>query len=205
MIHDEMVYGKQSLVNKMWGDDWQKFATIRAYYAFMWAYPGKKLLFMGGEFAQRNEWNHDTQLDWALLDTKIENRHFGVQLLIKNLNAIYKKYPPLYELDYNPDGFKWLIVDDCNNSIYAFKRIDKKGLHIIVVCNFTYNVHYGYRLGIDDEGDYQELINTDLQRYGGSHVSNPKRIRSEKQESDSKPYCLLLTIPPLATLYLIKT
>lgn len=204
LSHDEVVYGKGSLINKMWGDEWQKFATLRAYYAFMWAYPGKKLLFMGCEFAQKNEWNHDTQLDWYLLNNDKDNKHIGIQYLVKTLNSIYQQYTPLYELDHQPDGFKWLIVDDNDNSIYAFERIDKNGQKVMIICNFTYNVHYGYQIGVDDNGEYQELLNTDLIHFQGSDVKNPNKIKSRKQSSHGKPYSLLLTIPPLATLYLIK-
>lgn len=204
LSHDEMVHGKYSLINKMWGDEWQKFATLRAYYGFMWAYPGKKLLFMGSEFAQKNEWNHDIQLDWYLLNCANDNKHLGVQQLVKDLNSIYQQYPQLYELDFSPSGFKWTIVDDCNNSIYAFERIDKNGNVIIALCNFTYNVHYGYRVGVQQEGCYRELLNTDLVKYGGSDVKNPTRIESREESSHGKPHSLLLTIPPLATVYLIK-
>lgn len=204
LSHDEVVHGKYSLLNKMWGDEWQKFATLRAYYALMWAYPGKKLLFMGCELAQKNEWNHDSQLDWSLLDYQAENRHIGVQLLIKELNHTYKKHPPLYQLDYQENGFQWLVVDDCDNSIYVFERSDEKGQRVIVVCNFTPNVHYDYRIGVDEAGDYQELINTDLANYGGSDVKNPIKIKSKKQKSHGRENSLLLTIPPLATLYLVK-
>lgn len=203
--HDEVVHGKGSLLNKMWGDEWQKFAGLRAYYAFMWAYPGKKLLFMGCEFAQKSEWNHDSQLDWYLLNDQKDNKHVGTQQLIKDLNAVYRSQSALYECDYTSKGFQWLVVDDCNNSIFVFERIDQQDRRVIVISNFTPNVHYDYRIGINYPGEYQELINTDLAGYGGSDVKNPVTIKSENKKSHDKPYSLLLTIPPLATLYIVRS
>ncbi|OCG27325.1 1,4-alpha-glucan branching enzyme [Gilliamella sp. wkB108] len=205
LSHDEVVYGKCSILNKMSGDTWQKFANLRAYYAFMWAYPGKKLLFMGSEFAQWNEWNHDSKLDWFLLTEEKDNLHQGVLQLVKNLNKLYQHNPPLYELDYQPAGFNWLVVDDNQNSIFVFERVDRQGKKIVVITNFTPVIRYNYQIGISESGKYQEILNTDSNYYGGSNVGNLGSITAKKIPSHGKPYSLELTVPPLATLYLTRT
>lgn len=204
LSHDEVVYGKGSLLQKMPGDEWQKFANLRAYYGFMWASPGKKLLFMGGEFAQRNEWNHDTGLDWFLLHPKQHNPHEYTRRLVKALNHCYCHYSPLHELDCHPDGFSWLVVDDRENAIFVFERKDSKNNCIIVISNFTPQVHYQYRFGINEPGHYQEILNTDSHYYGGSNVGNQGSVHSETANNHGKPYSLMVTVPPLATIYLLK-
>lgn len=202
--HDEVVYGKRSLIEKMSGDEWQKFANLRAYYGFMWAFPGKKLLFMGSEFAQRNEWNHDSQLDWFLLDQQVDNSHRGVLQLVKDLNHCYQTYPALSLLDSKSAGFKWLVVDDGNNSVYVFERRDKQGNAIVVVCNFTPVVHYQYRFGVTNAGHYRELINTDSHYYGGSNVGNQGVLCSSPIVSHNEAHSLVVNLPPLSTLYLLS-
>ncbi|MFP9227961.1 1,4-alpha-glucan branching enzyme [Pectobacterium cacticida] len=203
LSHDEVVHGKRSLLDRMPGDTWQKFANLRAYYGFMWAYPGKKLLFMGGEFAQGREWNHDASLDWHLLNEP-EGWHRGVQTLVRDLNHCYRQQPPLYQLDFQPQGFEWLVVDDRENSVFAFVRRDEQGNEVLVVSNFTPVPRYGYRIGINQPGGWREAINTDSSYYHGSNLGNLGTIYSEEGESHQRQHSLALTLPPLATLYLIK-
>ncbi|KGA22806.1 glycogen branching protein [Pectobacterium brasiliense] len=203
LSHDEVVHGKRSLLDRMPGDVWQKFANLRAYYGFMWAYPGKKLLFMGGEFAQGREWNHDASLDWHLLDEP-EGWHRGVQKLVRDLNHCYRQQPPLYQLDFQPQGFEWLVVDDRENSVFAFVRRDEQGNEVLVVSNFTPVPRYGYRIGINQPGGWREVLNTDSVHYNGSDVGNVGTIYSEEHASHQRQHSLVLTIPPLATLYLVK-
>lgn len=148
LSHDEVVHGKRSLLDRMPGDVWQKFANLRAYYGFMWAFPGKKLLFMGGEFAQGREWNHDTSLDWHLLDEP-EGWLRGIQQLVKDLNHCYRAQPPLYQLDFQSEGFEWRVVDDRENSVFTFVRRDRQGNEVLVVSNFTPVPREGYRIGIN--------------------------------------------------------
>ncbi|MCG8709719.1 1,4-alpha-glucan branching enzyme [Brenneria sp. 4F2] len=203
LSHDEVVHGKRSLLDRMPGDAWQKFANLRAYYGFMWAYPGKKLLFMGGEFAQGREWNYDASLDWHLLDEP-QGWHRGVQHLVRDLNHCYRQQPPLYQLDFQPQGFEWLVVDDRENSVFAFVRRDERGNEILVVSNFTPVVRYGYRIGINQPGRWREIINTDSCYYRGGNQGNEGAVHSEDIGSHQRPQSLALTLPPLATLYLAR-
>ena len=203
LSHDEVVHGKRSLLDRMPGDAWQKFANLRAYYGFMWAYPGKKLLFMGGEFAQGREWNHDASLDWHLLDEP-EGWHRGVQQLVKDLNHCYRRQPPLYRLDYQPQGFEWLVVDDRENSVFAFARRDEHGNEVIVVSNFTPVPRYGYRIGVNQPGLWREILNTDSRHYHGSNLGNEGAVESDAVWSHQRPQSLALTLPPLATIYLSR-
>jgi 1,4-alpha-glucan branching enzyme len=198
LSHDEVVHGKRSLIDKMPGDQWQKFANLRAYYGFMYTHPGKQLLFMGGELAQRREWNHDASLDWHLLE---ETLHRGVQSLVKDLNAIYSATPALYEVDFEPAGFGWIEGGDNENSVVSFLRRGNKDL-AIVVCNFTPVVRHGYRIGVPEGGAYEEALNTDDTRYGGSGVRNSEGVVAEKVPAHGQPYSLSLTLPPLATMVL---
>lgn len=205
LSHDEVVHGKGSLLEKMPGDTWQKFANLRAYYAYMWAHPGKKLLFMGCEFAQGKEWNHDVSLDWHLLDPLFGGEwHRGVQSLVRDLNNCYRQNAPLYELDYERYGFEWLVPDDAENSVLIMLRRDSQGNEIIVACNFTPVVRYGYRFGIDNPGTYHEILNTDSHFYQGSNQGNQGQIQSEPISSHHRPHSLVLTLPPLSTVYLKK-
>ena len=202
LSHDEVVHGKGSLLGKMPGDRWQKFANLRAYFGFMWGHPGKKLLFMGGEFGQEREWNHNQSLDWHLLDDPL---HGGVKDLIRDLNHIYTSTPALYTRDVEPGGFQWLVADDSDNSVIAWARKGKaEGEVAIVVSNFTPVPREGYRVGVPAAGYYREAINSDAERYGGSNVGNMGGVQAQAEQSHGQPYSLSLTLPPLATLILIR-
>ena len=203
LSHDEVVHGKCSLIGKMPGDAWQKFANLRAYYGYMWGYPGKKLLFMGNEFAQGREWNYRESLDWFLLDESIGGRwHIGMQQLVKDLNKIYRENAPLFELDSDPQGFDWLVVDDVQNSVFAFERRSSKGERIIVISNFTPVPRHDYRIGVNVAGQYHEILNTDSSFYEGSNLGNCGAVESEAIPSHGRDNSISVSIPPLATLYL---
>ncbi len=203
LSHDEVVHGKSSLLGKMPGDAWQKFANLRAYYGYMWGYPGKKLLFMGNEFAQGREWNYEQSLDWFLLDENIGGKwHQGVQLLVKDLNHVYQQNSALFELDYDPEGFDWLVVDDRQNSVFAFERRSKNGERIVVVSNFTPVPRYDYRVGVNIAGEYIEILNTDSAFYQGSNVGNFGTVTSKEVPSHEKMHSICISVPPLATIYL---
>jgi 1,4-alpha-glucan branching enzyme len=200
LSHDEVVYGKGSLIRKMPGDEWQKFANLRAYFGFMWTYPGKKLLFMGGEFAQDREWNHDIGLDWFLLD---DRKHSGVQALVRDLNQAYRALPALHEGDCDPAGFRWVIVDDADNSVFAYLRQSLSGAPpALVVCNFTPVPRLGYRIGVPQAGTWEERLNTDAAVYGGSNMGNAGAVQATDYPQHGLPASLLLALPPLATLIL---
>jgi len=203
LSHDEVVHGKHSMLNRMPGDMWQKFANVRAYYGFMWGHPGKKLLFMGNEFAQQREWNHDVSLDWHLLDDP-NSMHSGVQRLVRDLNQCYRQHPPLYEVDYRYNGFEWLVADDSENSVFAFLRRDANGGEIMVVSNFTPVPRHGYRIGIPSPGRWREVLNTDSHYYNGSNMGNVGELHSENIASHHREHSLLLTLPPLATIFLVR-
>ena len=203
LSHDEVVHGKCSLIGKMPGDAWQKFANLRAYYGYMWGHPGKKLLFMGNEFAQGREWNYRESLDWFLLDESIGGRwHIGMQQLVKDLNKIYRENAPLFELDSDPQGFDWLVVDDAQNSVFAFERRSSKGERIIVISNFTPVPRHDYRIGVNVAGQYHEILNTDSAFYEGSNFGNGGTVESEAIPSHGRDNSISVSIPPLATLYL---
>ena len=198
--HDEVVYGKGSMIGKMPGDTWQKFANLRAYYGFMWTHPGKKLLFMGSEIAQTREWNHDLGLDWGHLDDPL---HRGVQNLIADLNRVYTTLPALHVKDCDHDGFRWVVLHDAEQSIFAWLRFGNQGQEpVLVVCNFTPVPRYGYRLGVTRSGEWREVLNTDAERYGGSNVGNSGFVRAEELPMHDQPASLSLTLPPLSTLIL---
>lgn len=199
--HDEVVHGKGSLINKMPGDLWQKFANMRAYLAFMWTHPGKKLLFMGCEIAQWREWNHDSSVDWHLLGEG--PHHKGVQSLIRDLNHTYKKTPALYEFDCEAEGFEWIDYLDADNSILSYLRKGKdSSKFVVVVCNFTPVVRHGYRLGVPRGGLYREVINSDAGEYGGSGVGNGGVVEGVEEGCHGRPASIVLTLPPLSTLVL---
>ena len=200
LSHDEVVHGKGSLISKMPGDYWQKFANLRTLYGFMWAHPGKKLLFMGGEFAQWKEWDAAAALDWNLLDFP---QHDGVRSLIRDLNALYRSTPALYELDFAAAGFEWISAKDSDNSIVSFIRRGQDRLRAIVcVCNFTPVVRQGYRIGVPGPGSYRERINTDAQCYGGSNVSSGGgQLTAEQIPANGREWSVALTLPPLASVY----
>ncbi len=201
LSHDEVVHGKRSLLHKMPGDSWQQFANLRAYLGFMWGHPGKKLLFMGGEFAQRSEWNHDRSLDWQLLASP---PHRGMQQLVRDLNHAYVGTPALHELDCEHEGFQWLQVDNHETSIFAWLRRNTDDSSLaIVISNLTPVVHHGYRVGVPYDGEYRELINTDAEGYGGSNIINPVIIASEDDPSGNQPCSLTIELPPLATVIFV--
>lgn len=203
LSHDEVVHGKGSMLDKMPGDAWQKFANLRAYYGYMWAYPGKKLLFMGNEFAQGREWNYQESLDWFLLEENIGGGwHKGVLNLVRDLNKIYQKQTALYQLDFDPKGFEWLVVDDSENSVFAFERRDRDDNVVIIVSNFTPVPRENYRIGVNEPAEYEEILNTDSMYYKGSNLGNYGVVETEEVESHGKNYSISITVPPLSTLYL---
>jgi 1,4-alpha-glucan branching enzyme len=207
LSHDEVVHGKGSLVNKMSGDRWQRFANLRAYYAFMWTHPGKKLLFMGGELAQEREWNHDRGLDWHLLSEAHEGHaeHRGVQALVRELNRLYREQPALHELDCEPGGFEWIEADDAERSIYAYLRRDRAGAQVLVVCNFT-PIPRDVRVGVPGPGAWVEALNTDARIYGGSGVGNAAAVlHAEAIPAHGRAHSLALVLPPLATILLLPS
>jgi 1,4-alpha-glucan branching enzyme len=201
LSHDEVVYGKGSLIGKMPGDRWQKFANLRAYFGFMWTHPGKKLLFMGGEIAQEREWNHDRSLDWGLLD---DPAHAGVQSLVRDLNALYREQPALHRHDCDPEGFRWVVMDDREQSVFAYLRQGDLGdKPVIAICNFTPLPREFYRLGAPVAGVWREALNSDAGIYGGSNMGNGGFVRAEDAPHGDWPASLTVTIPPLATLILV--
>ncbi len=197
LSHDEVVHGKGSLFGRMPGDRWQQFANLRAYFAFMWTHPGKKLLFMGGEFAQEAEWNHDQSLDWYILEYA---DHRGVQQLVRDLNHLYRELPALHVKDSERSGFDWLDWQDADDSIFAFVRYGRDGdPPVVVVSNMTPIVREDYRLGVPEAGWWRERLNTDSGVYGGSNIGNAGGVQSEAIESHGHPASVLLRLPPLAT------
>jgi 1,4-alpha-glucan branching enzyme len=199
LSHDEVVYGKRSLLDKMPGDRWQKFANLRALFAYMWARPGKKTLFMGGEFGQWREWNHDTSLDWHLLD---EADHRGVHNLMRDLNRIYRAEPALWEADHQAAGFQWIDANNTDENVIAFMRIaPSSGRKLICVCNFAPIVRTGYRIGVPVPGLYREIMNSDSTNYGGSNQGNRGSVTAEQVSWHGLPQSLSLTLPPLATVW----
>ena len=203
LSHDEVVHGKRSLLGRMPGDCWQQFANLRAYYGFMYGFPGKKLLFMGSEFAQGREWNYNEGLDWFLLEQE-GGWHKGVQDFVRELNHVYKDTAPLYQLDQWPEGFEWLVADDGNNFVFVFERRDREGNRVIVISNFTPVVREGYRFGVNSAGEYREILNSDDLHYKGSGVSAGATVETEEVWSHGKPNSLSVTVPPLATVYLYQ-
>ncbi|WP_157265288.1 1,4-alpha-glucan branching protein GlgB [Azohydromonas aeria] len=200
LSHDEVVHGKRSLIGRMPGDDWQRFATLRAGYGWMWAHPGKKLLFMGGEIAQEREWNFESSLDWHLLEHGPNAAlHRGVQRLVRDLNAVLRHFPALHRRDVDPGGFEWIRHDDKAHSVFAFQRRDDAGGVIVAVSNFTPVVRHGWRIGVPRAGAWRELINTDLDVYGGSGVASGVR-HAEEVPWDGHAHSLVINVPPLATL-----
>ena len=202
LSHDEVVYGKRSLLDKMPGDLWQKFATVRLLYAYMWAQPGKKLLFMGGEFGQWREWSHDRSLDWHLL--RESPLHGQLQLLVGELNRQYRDEPALHQLDTDPAGFEWIAADDNENSVYAFLRKAREpGLPpILAVFNNTPLPRFNYRLGVPREGVWAEVLNSDAGAFGGSNHGNIGGVEATPVPSHGRPFSLNLTLPPLGALFL---
>ncbi len=201
LSHDEVVHGKGSLLTKMPGDAWQRFANLRAYYGFMWGHPGKKLLFMGQEFAQTTEWNYDAPLPWDVLT---DPAHAGVQALVRDLNHLYRSESALHQLDCEARGFEWLVSDDAGQSVFAWLRCDAMGNMVLVACNFTPMPRHGYRIGVPSgKTGWREVLNTDAAIYGGSNVGNGGgAIAVEPVPAQSHAQSIALTLPPLATLFL---
>jgi 1,4-alpha-glucan branching enzyme len=198
LSHDEVVHGKGSLLSRMPGDDWQKFANLRLLIGFMYTHPGKKLLFMGGEFGQWREWNHDESLEWHLLKYP---PHQGVQKWVRDLNHLYRNTPDLYERDFEQDGFEWIDLSDWENTIlsYARKGNDSES-RILVVCNFTPAVHANYRIGVPASGFWEEVMNSDAKEYGGSGQGNLGGVRSEETPRHDRSHSMVITVPPLSVL-----
>jgi 1,4-alpha-glucan branching enzyme len=199
LSHDEVVYGKGSLLQKMSGDDWQRFANLRLLFGVMYAQPGKKLLFMGGEFGQWNEWYHETSLDWNLLEYP---SHSGVQRWVTDLNQLYKNEPALHELDFDQAGFEWI---DCNDSQQSTLSLLRKGRStedtIVIACNFTPVPHHNYRVGVPEGGLWREILNSDAQEYDGSGQGNFGAVVAETTFFHGRPYSVNITLPPLAIVY----
>jgi 1,4-alpha-glucan branching enzyme len=201
LSHDEVVHGKRSLLSKMPGDRWQQLANLRSLYAYMWAHPGKKLLFMGGELAQEREWQHDESLDWHLLE---QPGHSGVQVLVRDLNRLYREEPALYEVDFEPAGFMWLEPNDADANVLAFARLPAgKGRPVVCVCNLSPVPREGYRLGLPRPGRWRELLNTDSTFYGGSDVGNLGGIEASGPAWHGQPQSAELRVPPLAVVWLV--
>lgn len=200
LSHDEVVHGKKSLLNKMPGDYWQKFASLRAFYGYMMAHPGKKLLFMGGEFGQFIEWDEKKSLDWFLLDYDM---HHKLHLYVKQLNHFYCHQASLWANDHDWQGFQWIDPHDYQHSVITFMRIgDDPEDFLIVLCNFTPVVYHGYRIGVPKKGQYVELFNSDMECFGGSGQSNPSVMTADLLPWHNQPHSLVLKVPPLATLFL---
>ena len=200
LSHDEVVYGKGSLLGKMSGDDWQKFANLRALYGYMYAQPAKKLLFMGGEFGQWREWSHDGSLDWDLVDYPL---HSGVQQWIRDLNRLYRSEPALHELDCEPAGFEWIDCGDAESSVVSLIRKGKSTANLVLmVCNFTPVPRQEYRIGAPHGGFWREALNSDATEYGGSGMGNRGGVDADPWPQHGRPFSLALTLPPLSVLFL---
>jgi len=199
LSHDEVVYGKRSLLSKMPGDRWRQFANLRALYGYMWARPGKKLLFMGGEFGQWNEWNAEESLDWHLLEGA---EHRGLQSLVCELNLIYRDHPALWEADHDHSGFEWIAADNSDDNVIAFMRIaPASGRRLICACNFAPVPRENYRIGAPRAGYYREILNTDSVIWGGSNVGNEGGVNAEPTAYNGMPHSVSITLPPLGVLW----
>ncbi|KXU94798.1 1,4-alpha-glucan branching protein GlgB [Acetobacter cerevisiae] len=198
LSHDEVVHGKGSLLSRMPGDDWQKHANLRCLYALMWAHPGKQLLFMGGELAQREEWNHDGQIAWQRLEDATGK---GMHETVATLNRLYRAYPALYADDYSDHGFQWLIADDTQNCVLAWMRYAPDAAPVLIVCNMTPVPRHNYRIGVPHAGYWHEILNTDASCFGGSNVGNSGGLHAEDVPAHGVPASVLATLPPLSVLY----
>jgi 1,4-alpha-glucan branching enzyme len=198
LSHDEVVYGKGSLLGKMPGDEWQRFANLRALFGYMWGHPGKKLLFMGGEFGQRREWAHEEALDWPALQSP---QHSGVQRWVSDLNALLRSEPALHQLDFDRTGFEWIDARDADASVIAFLRCPREGAPVLVVCNFTPVPRTNYTIGVPQGGHWRELLNSDASLYGGSGMGNLGGVEAAPVAAHARYHALALTLPPLATLF----
>lgn len=199
LSHDEVVHGKGSLFGKMPGDEWQKLANLRSLYAYMWAHPGKQLLFMGGELGQIREWDHDSSLDWHLLDGE---GHRGVQKLVADLNRAYKSVPALWERDHEPEGFSWIDANDADNNVYSFYRTSARGDVLVCIANLSPVPRDGFRVGLPKKGRFEEILNTDAEDYGGSGIGNLGTVATEAVPWHGLDNSALMTIPPLGVVWL---
>jgi 1,4-alpha-glucan branching enzyme len=200
--HDEVVHGKGSMLDKMPGETNEKFANLRAYYGFMWGQPGKKLLFMGQEFAQKAEWNHDAELDWAALD---DHRHGGVKRLVRDLNTLYRAVPALHALDYDPQGFQWIEANDDTRSVFAWlRRGNADEPNVVVISNMTPVEQPGYRIGLPFAGDWREALNTDAEIYGGGGRGNMGKVTAIPTRSHGQAASAEVYLPPLSTIFLVQ-
>ena len=197
--HDEVVYGKCSLLEKMPGDPWQKAANLRLAFGWMFCHPGKKLVFMGGEFGQSREWNHDQSLDWHELN---DPRHAGIARWFADVCRFYRESPELWKLDASPKGFEWIDCSDRDSSVVSFIRRDGEGRTLALVANFTPVVRTGYRVGLPCGGGWREVLNSDAEVYGGSGAGNMGRVEAEAEEFHGRPYSAELTLPPLGCVVL---
>ncbi|RZS93843.1 1,4-alpha-glucan branching protein GlgB [Aquimarina brevivitae] len=194
LSHDEVVYGKKSIACRMPGDEWQQYANLRVLYSYMFTHPGTKLLFMGAEFGQREEWNFQQQLDWYTLEYDV---HKGIQQLIKDLNVLYKSRPELHELQFERTGFEWINYSDAENSVLSYLRRDSAGNYLVVCCNFTPIPRSNYRIGLPDKGFLNEILNSDAQKYGGGGIVNKSKIKIEKKDWNYRNFSAEIAIPPL--------
>ena len=202
LSHDEVVHGKGSLIDKMPGDDWQSLANLRCLYAYMWAHPGKKLLFMGCELAQEQEWSHERSLDWHLLE---DPQHAGIQSLVRDLNHVYRDTPALWEVDDDARGFYWLEANDAENCVVAFCRVGEDPAEDVLacVCNLTPMPRENYRVGLPRGGRWTEVLNTDAGVYGGSGMGNLGGVDAEAVEWHGQPCSAEVTLPPLSVLWFV--
>jgi 1,4-alpha-glucan branching enzyme len=202
LSHDEVVHGKGSLIGKMSGDRWQKFANLRSLLAYMWAHPGKQLLFMGAEIAQEREWDHDVSLDWHLLE---DPDHEGMQRLVADLNRVYRAIPALWERDFTPDGFQWIDANDADNNVLSFYRSDATGSkNLVCIANLSPLPRTGWRLGLPAAGEYEEALNTDAEAYGGTNVGNMGTVVAETKPWHGLDHSALITLPPLGVVWLYR-
>jgi len=199
LSHDEVVHGKGSMLGKMPGDRWQQLANLRALFAFMWAHPGKQLLFMGSEFGQESEWSEARSLDWWLLDLP---DHRGVWQLIRDLNAVYKEHPALWTLDATGEGFQWIDANDAEGNVFSFLRWGEDGSAVACVANFAGAPHEGYRVGLPFAGEWREVLNTDAELYSGSGVGNMGAVHAVEESWHGQPASATLRVPPLGVLWL---
>ena len=199
LSHDEVVHGKHSILGRIPGDPWRRAATGRAYYAFMWAHPGKKLLFMGQEFGQLREWDFTGQLDWHLLDDPM---HAGLRQCVRDINALYRATPALYQRDCEPEGFRWIVVDDAEQSVFAWLRFSgADDPPVAVICNFTPVPRQDYRIGLPNAGRWREVMNTNSTVYGGSGLGNLGGVDATADPSHGMPASASVLLPPLATVW----
>jgi 1,4-alpha-glucan branching enzyme len=199
LSHDEVVHGKGSLIGRMPGDAWQQFANLRLLFGYMWSHPGKKMLFMGGEFGQRREWTHEQSLEWHVLG--MDRRHEGVQKWVADLNRLYKDEAALHAKDFSQDGFEWASRADWQQSVLSFVRKGEDSAPVLVVLNFTPVPRENYRLGVPVGGRWQELLNSDAQVYGGSGMGNFGGVQAEAHPFDGRAHSISITLPPLGAVF----